>query len=318
MEAELTNPYEDRLAAQRRLLTDPMRMSQAQRERSLALLGMLSGDAALGDVGQAVLSQAARQQEREDAQSMRLEDKAAAWSGSFAEGRQRAQERAEAAEQQRQFQGQQNEMMRRVLSGNQGLVQVMGANGVPMWVQRPDAVGQQPVPPGGGQPSEDERKAAGWLAQARTAYSNMQQAVKDDPGAANPTGREMAVGAVPGIGQGAAYAAMSPSRQKFSTAASSFAEAVLRAATGAGVNKDEAMQKVQELTPRYGEHPNVTQMKQQMAQMYLESLQTRAGRAAPGAAPNRPSNFPRTLGAGGNAASTPARSGVVKFSDLPP
>jgi hypothetical protein len=304
--AELQNPYAARLAAQHALLTDAGLRSQAQRDQQLGLLGKLSGDAALGEVGQALLARAARQQQREDERLTRLEDRSTAWDSAHAEARARERERREERDRQRSWQGEQNALMRNMLGGNQGLVQAIHPNtGQPVWMPRQEAIGQQPVPAGGGQPSEDERKAAGWLTQANTAFANMQQAIKDDPSAAQPTTRELAIGAVPGVGQGAAYAAMSPARQRFTTAASSLSEAILRAATGAGVNKDEALQKVQELTPRWGEHPDTTSMKQQMAAMYLQALEARAGRAAPQAP--RTTNFPRARAAG--AASAPSGGG---------
>lgn len=300
--AAFADPYAERLGAMNALLADPARQSEAKRQRDLALLGLMSGDESLGGVGNALLRESATRQQRDDAERMRLEDRSAAAQAAHAEARLRVQERADAAEEQRRFRAEQNEMQRqlmaRLASQNGPLVQVLGPNGVPVYTPRAEAVGQQAP---GAAPTEDERKAAGWLNQARTAYTNMQQAVKEDPNASQVPARELVTGSLPGVGQGAAYATMSPGRQKFTTAASSFSEAVLRAATGAGVNRDEALQKVQELTPRYGEHPSVTAMKEQMAGMYLESLQARAGRAAPAtAAPpsGRATNFPKALGGG--------------------
>jgi len=56
---------------------------------------------------------------------------------------------------------------------------------------------------------------------------------------------------------------------------------LLRAATGAGVNKDEAKQKIDELTPKYLDKPEVKKQKLDAIPVYIESLKTRAGRAAP-------------------------------------
>lgn len=128
--------------------------------------------------------------------------------------------------------------------------------------------------------SEDERKAAGWSSQAAKAYSVMQEAIAEDPNSSklNLTEAALGSGMFPG-GEDIAYARMSPARQRFTTAASSLSEAVLRAATGAGQNEAEAKQKVREITPRWGEHPSTTAMKQQMAENYLRDLEVRAGRA---------------------------------------
>ena len=63
--------------------------------------------------------------------------------------------------------------------------------------------------------------------------------------------------------------------------ARSLAEAALRAATGAGVNYEEARQKVEELTPVYGDKPAVIKQKLDSVKVYLDSLKSRAGRALP-------------------------------------
>jgi len=128
--------------------------------------------------------------------------------------------------------------------------------------------------------SEDERKAAGWYQQANLAKQNMQQAMQEEPGVERKPVIASAIGAVPGFG-GVSNMLKSPARQKFEQGASSFAEATLRAATGAGVNKDEAAQKIAELTPQIGDSDAVIQQKLNSQQMYLDSLIARAGRAAP-------------------------------------
>ena len=61
--------------------------------------------------------------------------------------------------------------------------------------------------------------------------------------------------------------------------ARSLAEAALRAATGAGVNYEEARQKVEEITPVYGDKPAVIKQKLDSVKVYLDSLKSRAGRA---------------------------------------
>ena len=139
-------------------------------------------------------------------------------------------------------------------------------------VQGKSAV-QKPV-----QASEDERKAAGWLEQARLAKSNMDAVLKESPTAASPSAKELALKAV--LPESVEQVAYTPDRQKFNQAASQFAEATLRAATGAGITKDEASQKIKELTPQYGDSPEVIQQKLSGQEMYLKGLEARAGRAA--------------------------------------
>lgn len=127
----------------------------------------------------------------------------------------------------------------------------------------------------GGAISEDERKAAGWLAQANNAYKNMLDVLDKSPDADSPSALEAL------LPEGAKGAVQSPGRQRYTQAASSFSEAALRAATGAGVNRDEAAQKIRELTPGYFDTPELKRQKADSLKVYLESLNARANRAAP-------------------------------------
>lgn len=147
--------------------------------------------------------------------------------------------------------------------------------------------------------SEDERKAAGWLGQATRALGNMEQALykKDDKGAfqLDSAGQRIPTGAdTPGFIETYSWSpelgnrSMSPDRQRYSNASSSLSEALLRAATGAGVNESEAKQKIAELTPQRGDSEEVKKQKLAGAAGYIEDLRSRAGRALPAAA--------RTLG----------------------
>lgn len=149
---------------------------------------------------------------------------------------------------------------------------------------------------GGGTATEDERKAAGWLAQATNAYNNMLGAMYTKEGkttgAEKPGVIESALGTLPFIGEGSAALARGTDRQKFTQAASSLSEALLRAATGAGVNRDEAKQKLEELTPLFTDDADTRKQKLEAIPMYLESLKSRAGRAAPSGyqVPQAPTN----------------------------
>jgi len=171
-----------------------------------------------------------------------------------------------------------------------------------------------PGPVAGGRPSssattDDERKAAGWFSQARFAFENISEAMAADPRAAFPTAAERAAKLIPGeVGDDLSNAVQSPQRQRYTQAVSSFSEAALRAATGAGQTKEEAAQKIKELTPRLGDSPAVVTQKQRALEMYLESLQFRANRALPvdqrpGRAPAvRPPTAPPAAPAGAPAA----------------
>jgi hypothetical protein len=138
-----------------------------------------------------------------------------------------------------------------------------------------------PVTKSAGTPSEDERKAAGWFFQADNARRNMARIVTRNPGAAYPTIVERGTGAIPLFGEDIANTLRPEDRQMFVQAASSMAEALLRAATGAGVNESEARQKIAELVPQLGDKPGNVKQKTDAYAVYMSSLQARAGRALP-------------------------------------
>jgi len=127
-----------------------------------------------------------------------------------------------------------------------------------------------------GNATEDERKAAGWLVQADNAYKNMLNAMYTKDG--KKTGAQE-VGFFEAVGLG--KVSQSPERQKFNQASASLAEALLRAATGAGQNEAEVKQKIEELTPTYFDTQENINQKLAAIPVYLDSLKARAGRAAP-------------------------------------
>lgn len=131
------------------------------------------------------------------------------------------------------------------------------------------------------QPSEDERKAAGWFAQADNARRNMTKVTGIDLTASKPTWEETLVEKVPIVGEGLANMMRPENRQLFVQAASSMAEALLRAATGAGINESEARQKTLELVPALGDKPKNIEQKMAAYDVYMASLRSRAGRALP-------------------------------------
>lgn len=126
--------------------------------------------------------------------------------------------------------------------------------------------------------TEDERKAAGWLSQADNAYKNMLSSMYTKEGKKTGAEKPGFFETIAPFGEGALR---SPERQRFVQASESLGEAILRAATGAGVNKDEAAQKARELTPVFTDDESTRKQKLAAIPMYLQSLQTRAGRAAP-------------------------------------
>lgn len=136
----------------------------------------------------------------------------------------------------------------------------------------------KPKPVGGNAaPTEDERKAAGWKSQMDKAISDMDAATKLQSDADIP-GYVESIPLMPDV---AKNASRTPARQKFVQASGAFAEAALRAATGAGINESEAKQKIAELTPQLGDSKEVRAQKRESLYMYLDSVTKRAGRAIP-------------------------------------
>lgn len=134
--------------------------------------------------------------------------------------------------------------------------------------------------------TEDQAKAMGWLVQADNAFKNMQKATKANPDAAKPglpdviAGISGPFGVGAGAAEGIANSMRGDERQQFMQASSSLSEALLRAATGAGVNESEAKQKIAELTPRIGDSDAVIKQKTEAIPLYIESLKVRSGPAA--------------------------------------
>jgi len=131
------------------------------------------------------------------------------------------------------------------------------------------------------QPSEDERKAAGWFAQSDLAIRNMDEALKLDPNASKQPLSEVFTQAIPMFGEAITQSQRTGPRQMFTQASESMAEALLRAATGAGINESEARQKVKELVPVYGNKDVTIAQKKRGYKTYMAGLRARAGRAMP-------------------------------------
>lgn len=166
----------------------------------------------------------------------------------------------------------------KVQANDQGLLFRIGNDGIARPIMLPSGEQMRGAPAASAKPTEGQNQAAGWLLQATTAYNNITDVLRENPDAASPSIVSSTVKAT--LGDTAANYIRSPAQQRFAQAAASFAEAALRAATGAGVNESEAEQKVRELTPQLGEGAEVIAQKMAGMQMYLESLRLRAGPAA--------------------------------------
>ena len=166
----------------------------------------------------------------------------------------------------------------KIQANDQGLLFNVSSDGTATPVLLPDGTQMRSAPAASAKPTEGQNQAAGWLLQATTAYNNITDVLRENPDAASPGIVSSTVKAT--LGDTAANYIRSPAQQRFAQAASSFAEAALRAATGAGVNESEAEQKIREITPQLGDSDEAVAQKMASMQMYLESLRLRAGPAA--------------------------------------
>ena len=166
--------------------------------------------------------------------------------------------------------------------------------------------------------TEDQAKASGWLSQATNAYNNMMKATLVE-GTNIPTGAESPRALEAGLSalglEGTANLARSAPRQQFVQATKSLSEALLRAATGAGVNESEAKQKVEELTPSFTDDLLTKQQKLDAIPIYLESLRVRAGVGGQSIAP--PTDKINIIPSGSSMSGAKGKTNkVVDFSNL--
>lgn len=166
----------------------------------------------------------------------------------------------------------------KIEANEEGLLFNVAADGTVTPIMLPNGQQMRRAPAASAKPTEGQNQAAGWLLQATTAYRNITDVLREDPSATSPGVVSSAVKAT--LGDTAANYLRSPAQQRFAQAAASFAEAALRAATGAGVNEAEAEQKIREITPQLGDSDEAIAQKMGSMQMYLESLRLRAGPAA--------------------------------------
>jgi len=147
-------------------------------------------------------------------------------------------------------------------------------NGVPT-----EYMGEIKYPSAIKDPTEDQGKTAGLFIQADNARKNMMRAIDIDPQASIMPVKERAKLMLPIIGEDYANVGRTAARQMFTQAAGSMTEALLRAASGAGITKQETDQKVRELVPQIGDKADTIKQKTDSYAVYMASLRKRAGRA---------------------------------------
>jgi len=129
----------------------------------------------------------------------------------------------------------------------------------------------------------EERQGSYLLQQANFAYKNLLKSLYNETGEKSRAERPNAVEAFlnskyipisPRIARGA-------KREQFVQATETIADALLRAATGAGQNEAEAKRKIEEITPSWFDDDDTIKQKLDSIPAYIESIKARAGRATP-------------------------------------
>lgn len=216
---------------------------------------------------------------------------------------------AETREEQQQYRAQQDKAMNELRAfmaqtGRMNAVNAASNRSGPQrapagyqWSTTPDGQAALTFIPGGpadpvnkkqGDPTEDERKAAGWYFQADNAMRNMQLVLNKNPQAAQARVPERLAGVVPVFGDDLANILRPEDRQKFMQAADSMSEALLRASTGAAITKAETDQKLRELIPQIGDTDGNVKQKLNSYKVYMDALRSRANRALPAGAAGSP------------------------------
>jgi hypothetical protein len=211
------------------------RRGENEQQYNLGLLGGMASDEGMNQTGGQVLKKALadRQQritergatdplsgqftyspdylaQRDDAQEAGIQNRIAQGRQQWDAGRQSA---AENSTRDRERAADRRELVGLTQAGRtEPLIAVMGPGG-PTLVPRSQAAGMAPaLTPGATNASEDERKAAGWVSQAKFAFRAMGEAQAADAKAAAPTLKEKALGYIPKVGEDLAYSRMTPAR----------------------------------------------------------------------------------------------------------
>jgi hypothetical protein len=324
------------------------RQAANERDYQLGLLGMLSGDPGLQGVGGMVYKQAIAgrtphvtekgmydpitgaftlnpqaQQEAIQAAMDRVQVAKAQAQREWLDNRQKAQERADQAQQQRDFMAGQHALTRAMATDREPLVQVLDpATGQPVYVLRSNAVGMTPAPTGGGQPSESERKAASLLQRLQFSQQQVQDVLAQHPEATMPSRSAETVRGLPLVGETAANVASSAARQQVDAAQLDMLDAALTLGTGAAYTKEQLRGYQRSYFPQIGDEPATIAAKNARLQNIVDAARIAAGRAAPqgaqaaqGSQPGAPQVFKQALGAGGGAG---AVGGAAPQGQQPP
>lgn len=161
-------------------------------------------------------------------------------------------------------------------------------------VTGPDGQPLQGAPKAGNQPTEDERKAAGYVVRMEDALNKVREVTARNPGAAAPNVAQKIVGGVSGTAEN--YMSSSE-RQIVKDSQLDALDAALTLATGAAYTKLQLESLRDSYFPQPGDSKENIAAKNDRFQKVIETARIRAGRAAGSIAPVMNAPTGGTLGA---------------------
>lgn len=157
-----------------------------------------------------------------------------------------------------------------------------GPNGEPALTHIPGGPADPAVTSAKGNPSEDERKSAGYAFRMDNALRLITQLTGKDPSAETPKLMPSLAGKVPIVGDAASTMLTPASRQRVENAQLDALDAALTLATGAAYTKEQLKGLAKSYFPQYGEtDPEVISDKKRRLAEIIQTAKIRAGRAMP-------------------------------------
>ena len=169
----------------------------------------------------------------------------------------------------------------------------------------PDA-GLQAIPGGPGDPavkavgnpSEDERKAAGYMNRIQLGQNTLGDITAKNPDAAKQSLLQRGASMLPVFGEDLSNLAASTDRQRVEAAQLDMLDAALTLNTGAAYTREQLKGLSKSYFPQIGDDPATMQDKKARLDALIETARIRAGRAAPQGQAQAPQTAPAQAGGG--------------------
>lgn len=166
--------------------------------------------------------------------------------------------------------------------------------------------GLQPIPGGpgdpavkaAGNPSEDERKAAGYMNRIQLGQNTLNEITGKNPDAAKQSLLQRGASMLPVFGEDLSNLAASTDRQRVEAAQLDMLDAALTLNTGAAYTREQLKGLTKSYFPQIGDDPATIQDKTARLNALIDTARIRAGRAAPQGQAQVPQAAPAQSGGG--------------------